>query len=103
MGEVANKNKFNFRIELSRRSDLCDENFTRVYRTVAVDERCKPLKFLPVRSGVKRSALASFPGSGNSWTRHMIEQATGIYTGSAHQDRLSTTGILVNAWHAERN
>ncbi|XP_077986097.1 sialate:O-sulfotransferase 2-like [Glandiceps talaboti] len=29
-------------------------------------------------------ALASFPGSGNTWARHLIEQATGIYTGSIY-------------------
>ena len=31
-------------------------------------------------------ALVSFPGSGNSWTRHLLEQATGIYTGSIYCD-----------------
>ncbi|XP_077986099.1 sialate:O-sulfotransferase 2-like [Glandiceps talaboti] len=29
-------------------------------------------------------ALASFPGSGNTWVRHLIEQATGLYTGSIY-------------------
>ena len=32
-------------------------------------------------------ALVSFPGSGNSWVRHLIEQATGIYTGSLYCDQ----------------
>ena len=27
-------------------------------------------------------ALASFPRSGNTWTRQLIERATGLYTGS---------------------
>ena len=31
-------------------------------------------------------ALASFPGSGNTWLRHMIEGATGIFTGSRYKD-----------------
>lgn len=31
-------------------------------------------------------ALASFPGSGNTWVRHLIESATGIYTGSLYKD-----------------
>lgn len=31
-------------------------------------------------------ALASFPGSGNSWVRQLIEKATGIYTGAVYCD-----------------
>ncbi|XP_077977094.1 sialate:O-sulfotransferase 2-like [Glandiceps talaboti] len=32
-------------------------------------------------------ALVSFPGSGNTWTRHLLEIASGIYTGSIGNDR----------------
>ena len=31
-------------------------------------------------------ALASFHGSGNTWVRHLLEQATGIFTGSIYCD-----------------
>ena len=31
-------------------------------------------------------ALASFPGSGNTWVRYLIERATGFYTGSSYND-----------------
>ncbi|XP_072044294.1 sialate:O-sulfotransferase 1-like [Amphiura filiformis] len=31
-------------------------------------------------------ALASFPGSGNTWVRYLIERATGYYTGSYYDD-----------------
>lgn len=31
-------------------------------------------------------ALVSFPGSGNSWVRHILEQSTGIFTGSIYCD-----------------
>ena len=31
-------------------------------------------------------ALASFPGSGNTWTRYLIEGATGVFTGSVYID-----------------
>ena len=34
----------------------------------------------------KPIALASFPGSGNTWLRHMIEGAGGIFTGSRYKD-----------------
>ncbi|XP_064407357.1 WSCD family member CG9164-like [Halichondria panicea] len=32
-------------------------------------------------------ALASFPGSGNTWTRGLLEKATGVCTGSVYMDR----------------
>ncbi|XP_006814402.1 sialate:O-sulfotransferase 1-like, partial [Saccoglossus kowalevskii] len=31
-------------------------------------------------------ALASPPGAGNTWVRHLLQQATGIYTGSVFHD-----------------
>lgn len=31
-------------------------------------------------------ALASTPGSGNTWVRYLLEQATGVYTGSIYCD-----------------
>ncbi|KAL4227546.1 hypothetical protein ACF0H5_012989 [Mactra antiquata] len=34
-------------------------------------------------------ALASFPGSGNTWTRLLLEELTGIYTGSIYTDGMS--------------
>ncbi|XP_067655941.1 WSCD family member CG9164-like [Haliotis asinina] len=47
------------------------------------------------RSGIRFSArplpltaLASFPGTGNTWTRHLIEQMTGLATGSVHNARI---------------
>ncbi|KAL3889979.1 hypothetical protein ACJMK2_002291 [Sinanodonta woodiana] len=33
-----------------------------------------------------KTALASYPGSGNTWTRHLIQQATGFATGSVYCD-----------------
>ena len=30
------------------------------------------------------TALASFPGSGNTWIRYLLQQATGIATGSVY-------------------
>lgn len=32
------------------------------------------------------TALASYPGSGNTWLRYLIEGATGIFTGSRYKD-----------------
>ena len=33
------------------------------------------------------TALVSFPGSGNTWMRYLIEQATGVFTGSVYCDK----------------
>ncbi|CAH1779624.1 unnamed protein product [Owenia fusiformis] len=49
------------------------------------DGNCRPLGF---NSGpIPLTALASYPGSGNTWMRHIIEQITGIYTGSIYNDK----------------
>ena len=32
-----------------------------------------------------RTALASFPGSGNTWTRYLIQKLTGIFTGDIYK------------------
>ena len=65
------------------------KNSVHVDRVQLDDKVCKSKKFR--RSG-KLVALASFPGSGNTWTRTLLEQATGIYTGSIYRDE-----SLVNA------
>merc|ERR1719431_872046 len=44
---------------------------------------------LPVR------ALVSYPGSGNTWVRYLVEGATGIYTGSIFNDK-----SILRAGHA---
>ncbi|CAN0050105.1 unnamed protein product [Lampetra planeri] len=48
-------------------------------------KRCVEKRFLPAR-GRRLTALASFPGAGNTWTRHLLELATGYYTGSFYFD-----------------
>ena len=48
--------------------------------------------------GQKRVALASFPRSGNTWIRFMLEATTGEKTGSRYQDRIlprSSEGIVI--------
>lgn len=49
------------------------------------DTRCTDRRFLPTKSKVF-VALSSFPGAGNTWARHLIEHATGFYTGSYYFD-----------------
>ncbi|CRL01941.1 CLUMA_CG015069, isoform A [Clunio marinus] len=45
----------------------------------------------------KVTALASFPGSGNTWLRYLLQQATGILTGSVYKDY----GLLKSGFPAE--
>ncbi|XP_077870609.1 sialate:O-sulfotransferase 1-like [Saccoglossus kowalevskii] len=37
--------------------------------------------------------LISFPRSGNTWTRHLLEVATGIYTGTCYNTRIKKAGV----------
>lgn len=54
-------------------------------RTYAHDSRCETRNFLADRT-VALTALASFPGSGNTWLRYLIESVGGIYSGSVYDD-----------------
>ncbi|XP_036385810.1 WSC domain-containing protein 2-like [Megalops cyprinoides] len=64
----------------------CSNNqYFLVYQTQVQDTRCLDRQF--VMTGPRRLiALASFPGAGNTWARHLIELATGFYTGSYYFD-----------------
>lgn len=50
---------------------------------------CQPLHFIPRAESRPIIALASFPGSGNTWLRYLLQQATG-YTANL-------TSILCNS------
>lgn len=56
---------------------------------------CQALRFLDPPGPVV--ALASFPGSGNTWLRYLLQQATGVHTGSVYKDY----GLLKNGFPAE--
>lgn len=60
-------------------------SFSSPPRFLLADNRCMDRRFLPTRSK-QLVALASFPGAGNTWARHLIELATGFYTGSYYFD-----------------
>ncbi|KAH8388106.1 hypothetical protein KR093_011798 [Drosophila rubida] len=52
---------------------------------------------LQLPSAPMLTALASFPGSGNTWLRYLLQQATGILTGSIYKDY----GLLKTGFPAE--
>ena len=68
---------------------LMPEALGRHVDKVQLDNACKKKAF---RDTGKLIGLASFPGSGNTWTRTLLEESTGIYTGSIYSDT-----SLVNA------
>ncbi|XP_046655773.1 WSC domain-containing protein 1-like [Daphnia pulicaria] len=78
-------------------------------KTVVNNRKLRQLRFSPAKRFIRRPwpntpdcsnftirrtmtnslppvALASFPGSGNTWVRGLIEAASGIYTGSIYKD-----------------
>ncbi|KAK4322633.1 hypothetical protein Pmani_006610 [Petrolisthes manimaculis] len=54
------------------------------------DDHGSPCREYLVRfsKGLPQVQLMSFPGSGNSWTRYLLEASTGIFTGSVFNDSL---------------
>lgn len=58
---------------------------TLVYAQPFTDNCCMDRRFLPAKSK-QLIALASFPGTSNTWAHHCIELATGFYTGSYYFD-----------------
>lgn len=50
--------------------------------------KCRTKKTFYLIIGKKRTAIASFPRSGNTWVRYVIEEATGLKSGSIYNDRI---------------
>ncbi|XP_065588172.1 sialate:O-sulfotransferase 1 [Cyrtonyx montezumae] len=66
-------------------SGAAEGGYCLAYQTPVQDTRCTDRKFLTTKSK-GFIALSSFPGAGNTWARHLIEHATGYYTGSYYFD-----------------
>ena len=71
-------------------------------------QHCKNMSFKSLGPTI---ALVSYPGSGNSWVRQLLESATGIYTGAVFCDTayvaagmigefIDTNNVLVVKTHA---
>jgi len=53
--------------------------------TIEASNRCTAVRFGQTDS-FPLTSLTSYPGSGNTWTRYLIEEYTGYYTGSVYND-----------------
>ncbi|XP_045165723.2 WSC domain-containing protein 1-like [Mercenaria mercenaria] len=74
-------------IKSFEKNTICNE------RNVSLSKTALPL-----------TGLVSFPGSGNTWTRHLIQQMTGIGTSSVYCDgSLKKRGFPYECYHKLRN
>lgn len=72
-------------LSLSRFYKCLPSTKTKLLKNKTQEISChKQMTFLKRSSPIV--ALASFQGSGNTWVRHLLEQATGLYTGSVYCD-----------------
>ncbi|XP_071809551.1 sialate:O-sulfotransferase 2-like isoform X1 [Asterias amurensis] len=69
--------------------------FMSLYRTSVPDLRCSKVE-LKAKNSLPFIALASYPRSGNTWTRLLIEKGTGIPTGSVYWEYESKLRIAKN-------
>ena len=62
------------------------------------DPECSSFVVQFIRNGSQSPmALATFPGSGNTWIRGLIERLTGYFTGSVYGDQqLFKQGTIIN-------
>nr|XP_039267181.1 WSC domain-containing protein 2-like isoform X2 [Styela clava] len=84
--------------ELETLLKQCDESSKEksfhLYHTYQENRFCSSRAFLePNESPV--TALASPPGSGNTWMRYLLEVATGIYSGSSYGDKRLRKGGFI--------
>lgn len=70
--------------------------------STAYSYNCSSLNFLA--KPYPRTAVTSFPGSGNTWFRHLMHMATGYHTGSVYEDgKLMDAGFQGEKlpWHSD--
>ncbi|XP_058822804.1 WSCD family member AAEL009094 [Topomyia yanbarensis] len=83
----------------SSSSQWPNSNNNKFSNKLADSDRIANDRQLPAQksSSRKLTALVSFPGSGNTWLRYLLQQATGILTGSVYKDY----GLLKSGFPAE--
>lgn len=63
-----------------------DDDFSVRFISSSKTARCPRTNFTATDPSCPRTWLLSFPGSGNTWTRHILQQLTGYPTGSIYKD-----------------
>jgi len=85
----------NCSLYLEEKKQLEPVNVFTLFKTSVEDKRCSETK---MKNGIGKEStvgLISAPSSGNTWTRYLLEKATGYFTGSVYRDyRLYSTGYL---------
>ena len=68
------------------------------YKHVEKGQNClSPLRFFTQKSKRPIVAISSFPGSGNTWARHLLHMASGYWTGN----RRTANDLKAAGWIAE--
>ena len=65
-----------------------------------MDKRCETIK-MGEPGQFQKVMLASFPGSGNTWTRYVIERATGFFTGAVANDSTLYNGGFLGEFESD--
>ena len=65
--------------------------------------KCRNFTNMHFINGSRLVAMPSFPGSGSTWARTALEQATGIYTGSVYCDRGLKSKGFAGEWVVSAN
>ena len=65
--------------------------------------KCRNFSNMHFIDGSRVVAMPSFPGSGSTWARTALEQATGIYTGSVYCDKKLKSKGFAGEWVVSAN
>ncbi|XP_071824619.1 sialate:O-sulfotransferase 2-like isoform X2 [Apostichopus japonicus] len=92
-GTAAEKRTGNIKIKTPDETEIVAQPTRESLNDTEMSSLCDKIRFMP-EGGLPVVALASLPGSGNTWLRYLIERVTGIYTGSIYND----TSLYRGAW-----
>ena len=74
--------------------------FWEVFPNITEGQDCAAdFRWFRPEEGRKRTAISSFPGSGNTWARHLLHMASGYWTGN----RRGSNKLEAAGWKAEQN
>lgn len=72
----------------------------KLYEKVSKGQNCSaPFRWFQPEEQRRKTAISSFPGSGNTWARHLLHMSTGYWTGN----RRKSNHLKQAGWRAEDN